>query len=65
VNIITHFLLRDFYELLEGRAYAVGKLFPDHVDFRPYVLEDEDFLGPNYIAVRKMRPDIIAALRKR
>ena len=65
VNIITHFMLRDFYEFLEARGYVVGKLFPDHVDFRPYVLEDEDFLGPNYIAVRKVRPDIIDALRKR
>jgi FkbM family methyltransferase len=64
VNIITHFLLRDFYELLEQRGYSVGKLFPDHVDFRPYVLEDEDFLGPNFVAVRKMRPDIINSLRR-
>ena len=65
VNIITHFLLRDFYDFLETRGYQVGKLFPDHVDFRPYALEDEDFLGPNYIAVRKVRADIIDALRKR
>ena len=64
VNIITHFLLRDFYEFLEPRGYSLGKLFPDHVDFRDYVLEDEDFFGPNYVAVRKTRSDIIDALRK-
>ena len=63
VNIITHFLLRDFYEFLESRGYLVGKLFPDFVDFRPYELEDEDFLGPNYVAVRKTRSDIVDALR--
>jgi FkbM family methyltransferase len=62
VNIITHFLLRDFYEFLEPRGYVVGKLFPDFVDFRPYVLEDEDFSGPNYVAVRKTRSDIVDAL---
>ena len=65
VNIITHFLLRDFYEFLEPRGYSVGKLFPDHVDFRSYDLEDEDFLGPNYVAVRTTRADIIDTLRKR
>jgi hypothetical protein len=27
-------------------------------------LEDEDFLGPNYVAVRKTRSDIVDALRK-
>jgi FkbM family methyltransferase len=64
VNIITHFLLRDFYELLEARGYLVGKLFPNYVDFRNYELHDEDFLGPNYVAVRKVKSRIIDALRK-
>jgi FkbM family methyltransferase len=64
VNIITHFLLRDFYEFLEARGYVVGKLFPDFVDFRAYALEDEDFSGPNYVAVRKTRSDIVDALSK-
>jgi hypothetical protein len=65
VNIITHFLLRDFYEFFESRGYVVGKLFPDHVDFRAYALEDEDFRGPNYIAVHRARSDIVDALRHR
>ena len=65
VNILTHFLLRDFYEFLEARGYSVGKLFPYHVDFRAYRFEDEDFSGPNYVAVRKARSDIIDVLRKR
>lgn len=51
VNIITHFLLRDFYQILEARNYLVGKLFSNHVDFRSYDLTDEDFVGPNYVAV--------------
>jgi hypothetical protein len=53
VNIITHFLLRDFYQFFESQGYLVSKLFPDHVDFRNYELEDEKFRGPNYVAVRK------------
>lgn len=50
VNILTHFLLRDFYELFHSYGYAVGKIYPDFVDFREYDLTDEDFLGPNYLA---------------
>jgi len=50
VNILTHFLLRDLYELFRSYGYVVGKIYPDHVDFREYDLADEDFLGPNYLA---------------
>jgi FkbM family methyltransferase len=52
VNILTHFLLRDFYELFATYGYVVGKIYPDYVDFREYDLSDEDFLGPNYLACR-------------
>ena len=43
-------ILRDFHTLFAEHGYVVGKLFPDHVDFRAYDLKDEDFLGPNYLA---------------
>lgn len=52
VNILTHFLLRDFYQLFRSYGYVVGKIYPDYVDFRDYDLGDEDFLGPNYLACR-------------
>jgi FkbM family methyltransferase len=52
VNILTHFLLRDFYELFRRYGYMVGKIYPDYVEFRDYKLRDEDFLGPNYLACR-------------
>jgi FkbM family methyltransferase len=52
VNILTHFLLRDFHELFAKYGYAVGKIYPDYVDFRTYDLNDEDFLGPNYLACK-------------
>jgi hypothetical protein len=60
----THFV-KDAYELLEAKGYTVGKLYPDHVDFRAYKLKDEDFLGPNYVAVRSARTDLVEALRRR
>jgi FkbM family methyltransferase len=62
VNILTHFLLRDFYEYLESRGYSVGKIYPRGVDFRPYSVLDEDFRGPNYLACRKNKPHYILRL---
>jgi FkbM family methyltransferase len=56
VNIMTRFLLKDFYNLFAGYGYVVGKIFPDHVDIRGYDLADEDFLGPNYFACRAGDP---------
>ena len=52
VNILTHFLLQDFYRVFTDYGYVVGKIYPDYVDFREYDLSDEDFLGPNYLACR-------------
>ena len=59
-SIVTHALLRDLYELLEGHGFTVGKVFPRSVDFRPYDwLVDEDFLGPNYLAVQRSERDLV------
>ena len=62
VNILTRHLLRDFHRLLEDAGMAVGKIYPDHVDFRSYRFEHEDFLGPNYLAVHRSRGSLLAAL---
>jgi FkbM family methyltransferase len=62
VNILSGFLLRDFHELFRARGYAVGKIYPTYVDFRPYELSDEDFKGPNYLACSETRADLLAAL---
>lgn len=62
VNVLTRFLLKDFYELFAHYGYVVGKIYPDYVDFRDYELGDEDFLGPNYLACRADEP-LIPRLR--
>jgi FkbM family methyltransferase len=62
INILPKFLLKDLCEFLNAHGYAAGKIFPDHVDFREYELKDEDFMGPNYLAVRRDRSDLIALL---
>lgn len=56
VNILTGFLLKNFYDLFAGHGYVVGKIYPDAVDVRDYRLADEDFLGPNYLACRSDEP---------
>lgn len=58
VNVLTRFLLKDFYDLFAAHGYVVGKIYPDHVDVRPYDLGDEDFLGPNYLACRREEPEL-------
>jgi FkbM family methyltransferase len=52
-NIYSHFLLIDFYRLLEGHGYVIGKIMPNGVAFKSYAPQDEDFLGPNYLAVKR------------
>ena len=63
INIDTGFLLRDFYKILEQYGMVIGKLYPKHVEFREYRHQHENFIGPNYIAVRKARKDVIESLQ--
>ena len=63
INLCTRHFLADFYKFFEDRGYLVGKLFPEGVAFKPYDIDDEDFIGPNFIACRKSRSDIVEALR--
>jgi hypothetical protein len=61
-NIESHFLLRDFHAFFGERGFTV-KIYPDHVEFRAYdPLTDEDFRGPNYLAVRSERADLLTNL---
>lgn len=53
VNILTKFLLYDFYALFRKHGYGVGKIYPNYVDFRKYSFAHEDFHGPNFLAVRE------------
>jgi hypothetical protein len=62
-NKITRFLLGDFYDLLCKRGYIVGKIFPYGVEFKDYKIRDDDFIGPNYLAVLESEKKIIEKLR--
>ncbi len=63
VNIHTRWLLADYYTLFREFGMMVGKIYPDHVEFREYRYEHEDFLGPNYLAVRATDEVMIRALQ--
>jgi FkbM family methyltransferase len=62
INLATRDFLADFHTFFAGHGYVVGKLFRDGVAFKPYAIEDEDFVGGNYIACRSDRTDLIAAI---
>jgi FkbM family methyltransferase len=62
LNLTTRDFLGDFCAFFAQHGYAVGKLYPEGVAFKPYAIDDEDFVGPNYIACRAARADLIAAL---
>ena len=62
INISTKRLLIDFYNYLENKGYLVGKIFPKTVEFRKYEFKHENFLGPNFIAVKKTETELIDLL---
>lgn len=57
--IPSHATLKDVYDLLTPHGYAIGKLYPNHVRFKPYEYADDNFRMTNFVAVRD------AALRSR
>jgi FkbM family methyltransferase len=65
INISTRKLLVDFYSFFELHEYVVGKIFPKKVEFRKYNLIHEDFIGPNFIAVRKSETELIESLSRK
>jgi FkbM family methyltransferase len=56
-SIQTHFLLKDYYDLLSD-SFLIGKIFPNYVSFGEYDWRAEDFRFCNYICVSKSRPDL-------
>ena len=65
INISTKKLLIDFYNFFEANDYIVGKIFPKMVEFRKYNIIYEDFIGPNFIAVKKSETELISSLSKK
>jgi FkbM family methyltransferase len=51
----SHNTLKDVYEAVEAGGYHIGRLYPNHVDFKPYEYQDDNFRMGNLIAVRDGR----------
>ncbi len=64
INITTKKLLIDYYNFFEANGYVLGKVFPKIVEFRKYHFKYEDFIGPNFIAVKKTETELIEILSK-
>ena len=64
INITTKKLLADFYEFFDANNYVIGKIFPKTVEFRKYDFLYEDFIGPNFIAVKKSETELIKILER-
>jgi len=65
INISTKKLLIDYYRFFESNGYVVGKIFPKTVEFRKYEFKYEDFIGPNFIAVKRSETKLIDLLQKK
>jgi FkbM family methyltransferase len=64
INITTKKLLIDYYTFFETYGYTIGKVFPKYVEFRKYDFKFEDFIGPNFIAVKNTEIELISMLGK-
>lgn len=62
LNLQARFFLGDFYELLGRRGYRLGKVYPDHVEFKAYHFMDDRLAGPNYLAVDATETGLIRLL---
>lgn len=53
ICVLTKWMLIDSYKFLEPLGFKLGKLYEDRIEFREYTLMDENFIGPEYIAVHE------------
>ncbi len=53
INITTKNLLVDYHDFFAKYGYEVGKIYPKKVEFKKYNIYQEDFIGPNFIAIHK------------
>ena len=61
-SILGKFLLKDAYDFFTPRGYRLGKLTPEGVVFHEYHFGHEDFVGPNYIACRRVDDELVRCL---
>ncbi len=53
--------LYGIYQILAPLGYRIGRVYPDHVEFKDYDFCDEHYRMGNYVAVKEGDP-LVAAL---
>lgn len=62
VNLLTKFLLKDFYDLLKPFGFSLGRIYPNYVNFKDYIFTDEGAGFGNYLAIHNKNKDLIKLL---
>ncbi len=65
INITSKNLLADYYDFFRKYDYMIGKIYPKQIEFRDYHFRQEDFIGPNFIAIHKSDEPLIKKLSSR
>jgi FkbM family methyltransferase len=67
LNASMRTLLRDFYDLLDSpeAGYAIGRVYPNSVEFKAYDHLDENFIDGNFLAVRRDAQALVESLARR
>lgn len=61
----AHFLMKDFFKLLNEKSYIVGKICSDGVEFMNFHYPLNHFLsGPNYLAIPAYDTELINLLKR-
>jgi FkbM family methyltransferase len=59
LNLKARFFLGDFHEFFGRYGMKVGKIYPNHVDFRDYHFTQDNLTGPNFLAVSAAEPELL------
>ena len=54
---------RRLYALLEPLGYTLGRVHPTGLEYLPYSLQIENWVGPAFVAIHESRSELIPLLR--
>lgn len=61
-SLDSHNILKDYYKLLTGYGYVIGRLHGGGVNFRSFTIEEENFINANFIACLETEKALVEAL---
>ena len=60
--IDSGFLLKDYFQMLEGHGFVIGKVYPRWIEFKPYTKQMENFVLSNFLAIHQSEVLILREL---